>query len=92
MCLCIFAEEKFEFAKEFVIKFNMIAVRYMCIMRMNEWTRYDDGNSIANTAIHLIKRNEISPNLMKQLGFIKIALNEMNLRNQQNFFSPRYAE
>lgn len=38
------------------------------------------------TAIHLIAKSHRG-----KLGFIKTALSEMSLQNQQNFFSPRYA-
>lgn len=38
------------------------------------------------TAIHLIAKSH-----GEKFGFIKTALSEMSLQNQQNFFSPRYA-
>jgi len=43
-------------------------------------------NFLVRTAIHLIIRQ-----ISQRKPRLKTTLNEMNLRNQQNFFSPRYA-
>ena len=83
----ILIQEKPKLMKESVIKFKLNFTGQPCTCYVDEWVNGTTMKKFScETAIHLINRH-IS---REKLSFIKTALNEMNLRNQQNFFS-RYA-